>query len=337
MKSLVVDVHAHFLPQLAYERFEAHCARFPGVTLSREGKDKRMQFPGTEMTRPITPKLSDLAERRAWMDAQGIDHQLLGLWTDLEGYELPADQGLAWSRYINDCMFEQLRDETRFTPLASVPLQDGTMAAQVLEEALERGFGGAMIGTLPHGINGGNLDDPSLDPFWEAASRLKAALFLHPMFICGEPRLADYELVNVAGRLADSTIAVSRLLFSGHLLKFPGLRLVMAHGGAALPYAMGRLGRNFDAFPGKYADPRKGFEALFFDSCVFEPEALEYLARRASAERILLGSDMPFGIGDPAPTRVVEGAYLRDAQRRAILGGNAQRIFRIRPDCWCRD
>jgi aminocarboxymuconate-semialdehyde decarboxylase len=336
MKTLVVDVHAHYVPQLAFDRFEANAAKFPGITLARDGKTNRMQFPGTEMTRPINPKLTDLAERVRWMDEKGIDHQMLGLWTDLEGYELPPEQGLAWSRFINDCAWEELRDQPRFTPLASVPLQDGKLAAEVLGEAMERGFGGAMIGTQPKGIQGGNLDDPSLDPFWEMASKTNAALFLHPMFVCGEPRLEDYELVNAAGRLADSTIAVSRLLYSGHLLRFPGAKLVMAHGGAAIPFAMGRLGRNNDAFPNKFADARKGFEMLFFDSCVFEPAALEYICKRSSPEKVMLGSDIPFHIGDPDPVKVVEGAYLRHADRQAILGGNAQRIFRVRKDCWCR-
>lgn len=336
MKSLVVDIHAHYVPRLLFERFDRYRSGFPGVAILGGEGARRVQFPGTEPTRPMMAKLSDLADRRAWMDGNGIDHQLLGLWTDVEGYELPPQEGLAWSRFVNECMLEELRGEPRFTPLASVPLQDGRLAAQVLGEALEKGFAGAMIGTLPHGIRGGNLDDPSLDPFWEAAARLKAALFLHPMFVCGEPRLSDYELVNVAGRLADSTIAVSRLLFSGHLLRFPGLKLVMAHGGAALPYALGRLRRNFDAFPGKFADPQKGFEALLFDSCVFDSDALEYLVRKAAPERIMLGSDAPFAIGDPSPTRVVEGARLREAHRRAILGETAQRIFRIRGDCWCR-
>jgi len=84
-----------------------------------------------------------------------------------------------------------------------------------------------------------NLDDPSLDPFWETAARLGAAVVMHPMFVCGEPRLADYDLVNAIGRLVDSTIAVSRLLFSGHLLKHTGMNFVLCHGGAALPFGLG--------------------------------------------------------------------------------------------------
>lgn len=334
MKNLVIDIHAHFVPKLLCERYDAYAAGFPDVKLLRDDHGVRLQFPGGAPTRPISPKLSDLADRRTWMDQNGIDHQLVGGWLDSFGYELPAAQGLAWSRFYNDCLREELRPEQRFTPLATVPLQHGELAAAVLAEAIEHRFGGVMIGTLPKG-RAGNLDDPSLDPFWAAASELRAAVFMHPMFLCGEPRLADYDLVNAIGRLADSSIAVSRLLFSGHLLKFPGMKFVLAHGGAALPYAVGRLARNHQIAHGKYADPRRGFEAMYFDSCVFDADALEFLAKKASPERIMLGSDMPFPIGDPAPRKVIEGTYLNDAQKRGILGGTAQSVFRVRPDCWC--
>jgi hypothetical protein len=131
------------------------------------------------------------------------------------------------------------------------------MAAEVLREAIDAGFGGVMIGTLPKGL-GGVLDDPGLDAFWQAASQLQAAVFLHPMFLCGEPRLADYDLVNAIGRVADTSIAVARLLFSGHL-PAPGMKLVLSHGGP-LPLVLGRLARNF--LPGQVRRSRKGFDAL---------------------------------------------------------------------------
>jgi len=332
---MIIDIHAHYLPQLLYERFDAAAAAFPGVKLLRGEKGTRLQFPGGEATRPISPKLSDLGERRNWMDKNGIDHQLVGGWLDSFGYELAADEGLAWSNFINACMREALAEEKRFTPLATVPLQDGKLAAEVLGEAMEAGFGGIMIGTLPKGL-GGVLDDPQLDPFWQAASKLQAAVFLHPMFLCGEPRLADYDLVNAIGRVADTSIAVARLLFSGHLLKYPGMKLVLSHGGAALPLVLGRLARNFTIAQGKYADPRKGFEALYFDSVVFDDDALRFLAAKAGAAKIMLGSDMPFPIGDVEPCKVVHAAGFGAAQRASILGGNAQAVFRIRRDCWCR-
>lgn len=333
MKDLVIDIHAHYLPRLALERFDVHSGRFPGVRLLRDKPGPRLAFAGGEPTRPVSPKLSDLADRKQWMDRNGIDHQLVGGWLDSFGYELPAGEGAAWSRFLNRCMLDALADEPRFTALATVPLQDGRLAAEMLAEAWEQGFGGAMIGTLPKGFEG-VLDAPELDPFWRAADALGAAIFLHPMFLCGEPRLADYDLVNAIGRVADTSIAVSRLLYSGHLLRYRKLKLVLSHGGAALPFVMGRLARNHAISQGKYADPRQGLQALYFDSVVFDSAALEFLARVAPGDRVMLGSDMPFPIGDPEPRRVIEESRsLGEAQRRAMLGATAQQVFRLRRCC----
>ena len=336
MKSIVIDVHAHFTPKLLIERFDASAAKFPAVKLLKSDKGVAIQFEGIEATRPIMPKLSDLAERQTWMDKNGIDHQVIGGWLDSFGYELPAQQGLAWSRFMNDCMWEQFRDERRFSPLATVPLQDGKLAAEVLAESIEKGFAGVMVGTLPHGAHGGNLDDPSLDPFWETASKLGAAIVMHPMYVCGEPRLADYDLVNAIGRLVDSSIAVSRLMFSGHLLKYTGMKFMLSHGGAALPFGLGRLARSHQAQQGKVADPRKGFATMYFDSCVFDSDTLDYLVQKAGVGRVMLGSDAPFPIGDPEPLKVFANTKLTDAQKQQILSTTAQKVFRVRADSWTR-
>jgi aminocarboxymuconate-semialdehyde decarboxylase len=215
--------------------------------------------------------------------------------------------------------------------LATVPLQDGALAARVLEEALDRGFKGAMIATQPKGI-GGNLDDLSLDPFWEVASARQAAIFLHPHYICSDDRLDGYDLVNAVGRLADTTIAVARLLFSGHLTRYPGVSLLLSHAGGALPYALGRLKRNWAIHP-EYADPEEQFRRLYFDTVLFEPRALRFLCDVAGADKIMLGSDFPFGIGDPDPCTVVDATPLTATERGAILGCNAARVFHV--ECAC--
>jgi aminocarboxymuconate-semialdehyde decarboxylase len=340
LSDLVVDIHAHYVPNLVFQRFAAHQTDFPGVRMFEENAANgaraiRFQFPGGEPTRPVLAALSELTERKQAMDAEGIDHAILSLWTDLEGYELDPAEGAAWSRFINACLLEELAAEERFTPLASVPLQDGARAAAVLEEALAQGFAGAMIGTLPHGARGGNLDDPSLDPFWEAASRLGAAIYLHPMFLCNEPRLADYDLINTVGRLADTSIAIGRLLASGHLLKFSGMNLILSHGGAALPYALGRFRRTYEAAGKKYGDPQAGFERLYYDSCVYDAAALEFLVARAGAAKVMLGSDAPMSIAEMHPVALIAAARLQAGERTAILGGNAKRVFRLRPGCSC--
>jgi aminocarboxymuconate-semialdehyde decarboxylase len=184
-----------------------------------------------------------------------------------------------------------------------------------------------MIGTQPKGSSG-NLDDRDLDAFWEAAAELRATLYLHPMFGCGDVRLNDYDMINAVGRGVDTTTAVSRLLFSGHFVKYAGMTMVLSHGGGAIPYMMGRLERNCAIHPGEYASV-EGFRRLYFDSVLFDPAALAFLCGKVGAGRVVLGSDYPFPIGDLEPCRIVRSAPLSEADRRLILGETAQKLFRL--------
>jgi len=329
---VIIDTHAHVVPGSLIETLRAERRVFPSVRLIIGDGTTRMAFAGEPPTRPIAPRLTDLEDRKEWLARQKIDHQVVGGWTDVYGYELPEEEGADWARFLNEHLRKDAEALAALTPLATVPLQHGASAARVLEEALDAGFKGAMIGTQPKGI-GGNLDDPALDPFWEVASARGATIFLHPMYICGDDRLGAYDLLNAVGRLTDTTIAMARLFFSGHLTRFPGVTLVVSHGGGALPYALGRLRRNRAIHPDGYADPLDGFRRLYFDTVLFEPQALRFLCDVAGSDKVVLGSDYPFPIGDPEPARVVDDTPLTEGERRAILGETAARIFHI--DCRC--
>jgi aminocarboxymuconate-semialdehyde decarboxylase len=329
---MIIDTHAHVVPKSLIDALRAERRLFPSVKLLANSPAPQMAFAEAAPTRPIMPRLSNLEERREWLKRARVDHQLIGGWTDVFGYELPAGEGADWARFFNEHLRQDAAALPALTPLATVPLQDGTLAARVLEEALDRGFRGAMLATQPKGT-GGTLDDPALDPFWEAASARQAVVFLHPQYVCGDDRLNGYDLLNAVGRLNDTTIAAARLLFSGHLSRFPGVTLVLAHAGGALPYALGRLRRNHAIHKGEFADPADGFARLYFDSVVFEPQALRFLCDVAGADRVMLGSDYPFAIGDPDPCRVIDDTPLTAAERAAILGQTAARIFHIACDC----
>jgi len=107
------------------------------------------------------------------------------------------------------------------------------------------------------------------------------------------------------------------------------VKLVLSMGGVALPYALGRLQKSHANSQGKVADPQAGFSKLYFDSLVFDPEALEYLALKAGAGRIMLGSDAPFPTGDAAPLAVIERSKLAPQEKQAILGGTARAVSRL--------
>jgi aminocarboxymuconate-semialdehyde decarboxylase len=185
-----------------------------------------------------------------------------------------------------------------------------------------------MIGTQPKGGHG-NLDDPDLDPFWARAAALGVPIMIHPMFGSDDRRLHDFGMMNAVGRVTDVTIAISRLLFTGHLTRFQGLKIIASTGGGALPYMLGRLARNYVVQAGQVADPVEEFQLLYFDSIVFRPEALRFLTDQVGVERVMLGSDFPFPIGDMTPRRVIETSGYTNDEIARMLTQNARELFGV--------
>lgn len=330
---MIIDTHAHYAPQSMLDALKARSGDFPSVELTHEGDTYKLAFAGGAPTRPIAPKLREGELRHQWMSENGIDVQVCGGWLDSFGYEIPPDEGAAWSRFLNEHLLMATQGKDHFAPLATVPLQNGKLAADVLREAVAAGFSGAMIGTQPKGGDG-NLDDADLDPFWAAASELGATIYMHPMFGCGDPRLLDYELINAVGRGVDTTTALARMMFAGHFTKYSGMNMVVSHGGGALPYVLGRLKRNHAIHP-DYADPQAEFDRMYFDTVLFDPKILRFLCDIAGSDKIVLGSDYPFPIGDMAPCKVVHDSKLSEMDTKAILGETAARLFQIEGGCSC--
>ena len=223
---MIIDSHAHLVPPDLLAVIRREQARFPSVRAIEDGGSLAFAFAGGKPTRPVSKPLSDLAARIAWMDQRGIDRQVVGGWVDMFGYELPPAEGEAWSHLINEALMAAARVEPRFIPLASVPMQDGVRAAAVLKAAIAAGFPGAMIGTLPRGI-GSVLDAKDLDPFWAAADATGAVVHIHPSFDAGDTRVNDYGLQNAVGRISDAIVAVARLLYSGHVMRYTNAKCVI--------------------------------------------------------------------------------------------------------------
>ena len=322
---MIIDCHAHLVPPSLLEAIRGKAASFPSVKLIEEGGSLGFSFAGGKPTRPVSKPLSDIAARLQWMDAQKIQRQVVGGWLDMFGNELPAEEGTRWSELINAELLAAAKAEPRFIPLATVPLQDGARAAQVLRDAHAAGFKGAMIGTQPKG-KGGVLDDPSLEPFWAAADELRSIIFIHPVFESGDDRVHDYGMANAVGRITDTLIAMSRLIYAGHVTRYAGMRVVAGIGGAALPYVVGRLRRNY-SLDKKLGDPDAALAAMYYDTIVQDTRSLRFLADVVGADRIMMGSDMPFPIGDLAPLKIVEDTSFSPAERAAINGGLARTLF----------
>jgi aminocarboxymuconate-semialdehyde decarboxylase len=326
---MVVDVHSHFTPRAIIEQLQRSPSSFPNIQLNELGQDRfGFVFPDSPPTRPMPPRLWAIDAALTWLDDQGIDCHIVGPWSDLFGYTLPPDEAAAWCRFMNEAMMEALSGQPRFVPLAVVPIQSGRHAARELEAAHTMGYRGLTIGTFAPGRD---LDHPDLQPLWSVAARLRMPIVLHPLYLSAEERLARYDLPNAIGRLNDTAIAVSHLLYAGVLTENSDLRMVVVHGGGGVPYAIGRLARNFEVYRDELADPRTGFARLYFDSVVYDPAPLRYLVEVAGADHVVLGSDYPFPVMDPRPQVVVRAAGFDASTVEAILDANARRLFGLTP------
>ncbi len=322
---MIIDCHGHLVPPALLAEIAGRAGEFPSLRLAEGDGGFGFAFAGGKPTRPVSPPLQDTGKRRAWMAEHGIDRQVVGGWLDMFGYELPAFEGVAWSRLINRHLAAAAEADRHVVPLATVPLQDGQAAAEMLDEVMAAGFPGVMIGTQPKGT-GGVLDDPLLAPFWAMADRRRAVVFIHPVFESGDARVHDYGMANAVGRVTDTMIAVARLLFAGIPARHPGARIVCAVGGAALPAILGRLRTNHALDP-TLADPEANLRALWFDTIVQDAPTLRFIAETVGAGRLMMGSDHPFPIGDRAPRRIIVAAGFDAATQAAIEGETAQRVF----------
>jgi aminocarboxymuconate-semialdehyde decarboxylase len=325
---MIIDAHAHLVPQSLLADILNRQNAFPSVAIDLSAANAiAFCLCGKPATRPVAPFLSDVPRRLSWMQDNGIDYQVVGGWLDMFGYELPAEEGERWARMINGHFVDLVADHSQFLPLATVPLQDGKRAANVLQDALRDGFRGIMIGTQPDAA-GGVLDTPDLDPFWAAADDAGAVIYIHPVYDCGDDRVHAFGMANAVGRITDTLIAISRLVFSGHVARYPNARLVAVTGGAALPYVLGRLQKNAQ-IQNDLGDPDQALKRLFYDTIVHDSRSLRFLAEVVGADRIMMGSDSPFPIGDAAPLDIVAAAGFSEREAASINGELARRLFGI--------
>jgi len=328
---VIVDVHVHFLSPLAIEAARKAPARF-GVRVLDDGERPRLAVGAEAPTRPLLEALYTLPAHLTFLDAQGIDAAVFGPLMDVAGYSLAPAPAARWSRAQNEALAESLAGAGgRHAGLATVPLQDPALAAEELRFAVgSLGLRGAMID--PNAL-GRPLGDTAFDPLWKAAADLGAPVILHPFLLEAVERFGRHYLHNLVGYPLETTLAAASLIFGGVLDRFPALEVVLVHGGGFLPYHVGRFDRGHATRPEARADgaalPSGYLRRFHYDSLVQFAPALSYLVDVVGADRVVLGSDHPFWLGDPEPLRIVREAGLVAAAETAILGDNAARLFRL--------
>ena len=290
------------------------------------------------LNRDVSGQDTPLEQRLKAMDAQGIDMEALSInpfW-----YEADRDVATQLIKMQNEGLAELCSAHPdRFVAFASVALQFPDLAAQQLEEGVKKlGLRGAAI--AGH-VNGDELSNRKFDPFWAKAEELGVLIFMHPLQFgnpTGIPELdrrfaGNGRLNNVIGNPLETTIFFSHLIFDGTLDRYPGLKICGAHGGGYLASYVDRSDHGCSLGPGcspiKKRPSEYFREQLYVDSLVFTPEALRHLVAVCDASHIMIGTDFPFPWTTTPVDHVLSTPGLSDADKRAILGGNAAKLLRI--------
>jgi aminocarboxymuconate-semialdehyde decarboxylase len=271
----------------------------------------------------------DVERRIADMDRYGFDRQLLAVTPQTMLNDIAPEPGLLASRVQNDAIAARVRAmPDRFLGLATLPMQAPELAAEELGRAMtEGGLSGAMIGS---NTNGRNLDDPALDPLWAEAERLGAFILIHPVKVAGIDRQRDYYLQNFIGNPLDTTIAAACLVFGGVLERHPDLKIVLSHGGGFVPYQAARWIHGWaerdEAKVRLKGEPGPSLDRLYYDAILHDGAPLQYLVDWAGSDRVMLGSDYPFDMGQYDLLGVIDDLRLTDGQRRDVLARAAEAL-----------
>lgn len=279
---------------------------------------------------------SDVSVRLAAMDATGIDVQALSI--SVGQYFHWADRDLAAKivRVQNEKLAEvSAAHPDRFVPIGAVALQHPDLAAAQLEYAVkELGHRGVMI---TGSVDGVELSDPRFHPFWAKAEALDVVVFIHPRgFPDGAARLkGNGRLGNIIGNPIETTIALSHLIFEGTLDRYPGVKIVAAHGGGFLPSYIGRSDHCHTSDDrgcrgNEKKKPSDYLGQIYFDSLVYRTQNLRHLIDEAGVSQVVLGTDYPYGMENRnGIAHILSVPGLTDDDRQAILGGTLTRLLKL--------
>ncbi|MEV4258832.1 amidohydrolase family protein [Spirillospora sp. NPDC049652] len=326
----VFDVHAHVFPRIT--RAEGRLLSDVDEPWLRDhGDGTGMMMCGGAEYRPVAEGLWEPARRLADMDAVGVDVQAVSSTPLMFGYEADPARAAAWCDLVNDRILRYCEaDPARLLPLCQVPLQHTETACEVATRAAAAGHRGVHIGNH---VGERNLDDAGIAEFLAHCAALGLPVLVHPWDMMATDRMRGHMLPWLVGMPAETQLSILGMMLGGTFERLPRtLRMCFCHGGGSFAFLLGRADnawRNRDIVRADSPRPPSEYTDRFHvDSAVFDPRALRLLVDVMGVERVMLGTDYPFPLGEQEPGGTVRACPdLTDADRAAILGGNAERFF----------
>jgi aminocarboxymuconate-semialdehyde decarboxylase len=321
-----IDLHTHILPKTWPDLKERY--GYGGfVRLEHVDACSARMMQDDRFFRAVSHNTWDPDVRLAECGTHGVDVQVLSTVPVMFSYWAKPRDTLDLCRFLNDHVASVVAQYPRhYIGLGTLPMQEPELACEELHRSVrELGLAGVEIGTH---IGAWNLDDEALYPFWAEAEKLDASVFIHPWEMLGEDRMTRYWLKWLVGMPTETTLAICSVLMGGVVEKFPRLKLAFAHGGGAFAAILGRISHGFDVRPDlcqtrTSTPPKDLLQNLYVDSLVHDEQALHLLLDTFGAERIALGSDYPFPLGEHHPGQLIESVALPSSTKERLLSGTA--------------
>ncbi len=324
-----IDIHTHVVP----EKFPAYAGSHRNVPwpsmVPAQACHAHVMIEGKNY-RTVHQSCWLAEDRLADMDRLSIGMQCLSPMPELLSYWLPADDAQILIRHVNDTIADLVaRFPKRFCGLGGVPLQDVDLAISELEYLRKQlGFPGVELASH---VNGVSIGDPRFEAFFDAAEKMKAAIFVHALRPAGQERIVGPASEQAVCFPGDIGLAVASMITGGMAERHPDLRMAFSHGGGVTPLLMPRLDRAWEIMPAlRDLLPQKPYayaRRFFYDTILFDPASLRHIIAAFGESQILLGSDYPFTMGEPDPVRFLERSRLEPGVLDALKAKNAQRFL----------
>jgi aminocarboxymuconate-semialdehyde decarboxylase len=321
-----IDTHTHIIPK-HFPDFTKKFGYGEFITLHHHEQDKAWMMQGSKRFREVSANCWDADIRIQEMQQHQADMQVICTIPVMFSYWAKANDCLELSQFLNDDIAKTVNHRPdKFIGLATLPMQDTTLAIRELERCMTNGFRGIQIGS---NINNLNLNESQFDEFFAACENLNAAILVHPWQMMGQEHMTKYWLPWLVGMPAEISRAICSMIFGGVFEKYKRLKVCFAHGGGSFLPTISRIEHGWDCRPDLVAidnskNPKEYLGKFWVDSHVCDHKLLQYVIDLVGADKVMQGSDYPFPLGEAIPGELVRTAPITTIEKEKIMGLSAK-------------